>query len=125
MSLPVYYPFKTRVLNATSSSSSGTSAVAVAARSKLLNVWYAYNASQTGAGAVDLTVNGSTIAGAGGIATTTTTAGTSVQLYSVGSNSAASINSTGGIQFLNAGDVLGTSASSQAVGTVTFVVQEF
>ena len=125
MSYPVFYPFKSRVYNSTMTSSNTTSAVAVAARAKLLNVWYAYNAAQTSAGGVDITVNGSTVTGAGGIATTTTTAGTSVQLYSIGSNSAASLNSTGGIVYLNAGDVLGTSGSSQAAGTVTFVVQEF
>lgn len=124
MAYPVFYPFKSRVYNATMTSSNTTSAVAVAARSKLLNVWYAYNASQTAAGAVDITINGSTAAGAGAIATTTTTAGTSVQLYSIFSNTA-SLNSTGGILYLNPGDVLGTSGSSQAAGTVTFVVQEF
>ena len=124
MAYPVFYPFKSRVLNATSTSSNTTTAVAVPARAKLLNVWYAYNQSQTAAGGVDITINGSTGAGVGAIATTTTTAGTSVQLYSAFSNSA-SINSTGGQIFLNAGDVLGTSGSSQASGTVTFVVQEF
>lgn len=126
MSLPVYYPFKTRVLNMTASSSAATF-VAVPARAKLLTAWYVPNATNTVAGSLDLTVNGSTIGGAGGIVTTTSTAsggGTPQQLYNNFSNSA-SINSTGGTVFLNAGDALGTSLTTVAAGMITWVVQEF
>ena len=124
MALPIYYPFKSRVLNATTITSNTVAEVAVAARAQLLDVWVAPLASQTAVGAIDITINGSTAAGAGAIATTTSTAGTAMHLYSAYSNSA-SINSTGGQLFLNAGDVLGTSSSSCVATNVTFVVKEF
>ena len=76
MALPIYYPFKSRVLNATTITSNTVAEVAVPARAQLLDVWAAPLASQTAAGAIDITINGSTAAGAGAIATTTSTAGT-------------------------------------------------
>jgi hypothetical protein len=99
MALPVFYPFKTRVLNATATSSNSIASVVVPARAKLITAWLATNpgAAQTAQGAVDLTVNGSTAAGMGGIAITTSTG-----------NSSTNLGGPSSLTYLNSGDILGS-----------------
>lgn len=126
MALPIFYPFKTRVLNATSTTSNAVMSVAVPARAKLVNAFYATTPqqSQTAAGTADITVNGSTAGTAGGatgwtgIAVTTSTGSSSTNLGAANTGTVAT-------QFLNAGDVLATVYSSCVGGNTTFVVQEF
>lgn len=124
MAYPQFYPFKTRVLNATSTSSNTIMAVPVPARSKFINAYYVTTplASQTAVGTIDITVNGSTAGTAGGfsgwtgITVTTSTGNTSTNLGT---------SVSAGVQYLNAGDVLATVASSVVGGGVSFVLQEF
>jgi len=114
MAYPIFYPFKTRVLNATSTSSNQTVSVPVPARAKFVTAYLATTplASQTAAGAVDLCVNGSTAIG--GVSITTSTG-----------NSSTSLGFSTSVVYLNAGDVLSTVASSVVGYSVSFVVQEF
>ena len=116
MALPIYYPFKTRIYNATQSSSNGIAAVAIAARAKLVTalVVTGSSAAQTAAGTIDITVNGSTASGLTGIAVTTSTG-----------NGSTVVGSPTKVTYLNVGDVLATVASSVVGYTATFVVQEF
>lgn len=116
MAYPIFYPFKVRHYNATSTSSQGTQSVPVVARGKLLSVAAAPNGTnQTAtAGEFSVTVNGTTATGMGSIAATSGVAG--VIQYS---------GSPTGVVYVNQGDVLATVASSLVGCTYTFVVQEF
>jgi len=125
MAYPNFYPFKTRVLNASSTSSNTIMSVAVPARALLIDAFYVTTSlqSQTAAGTADITVNGST-AGTGGSATgwtglsvTTSTGNSSTQL-SVKLGNASTV-------YLNAGDVLATVLSSCVGGNTSYVVREF
>ena len=124
MAIPFLYPFKTRVLNATSTTSNTIMSVAVPARCKLINAFYATTslASQTAVGTADITVNGSTAGTAGGFAgwtgiTVTTSTGNSSTNLGTGVSA--------GAQYLNQGDVLATVISSSVGGSVSYVVQEY
>ena len=127
MAYPVFYPFKTRVLNASSSSSNGSQQVAVPARAKYVSAVYAPTPQTAQTAAVNtceiilwpvqLTNNTTaTIISSGtltAIVTTTGTAGTQIP-----------ITATTAI-YVNAGDILATQLSSCVGGTVSFVLQEF
>jgi hypothetical protein len=124
MAYPIFYPFKTRVLNASTTSSNVVMSVAVPARAKFINAFYVTTnqASQTAVGTADITVNGSTAGTAGGFAgwtgiTVTTSTGNSSTNLGTGVSA--------GVQYLNAGDVLATVLSSCVGGTTSYVVQEF
>lgn len=123
MALPFVYPFKSRVLNATSTTSNSITPVAVPARAKLVNAyWVPANTVLASSGTIDITVNGTTAGLAGG-----NTGWTGISISS--STGAASTNLgsgvSAGVQYLSAGDVLATVISSSVGGTISFVVQEF
>jgi|SRR6478672_7918075 hypothetical protein len=116
MAYPVVNPFKTRVLNASSSSSNTMMSVAVPARAKLMGAFYATTPLQThtAVGTADITVNGSTAAGMTGITVSTSTG-----------NSSTNLGIPTSTVFLNAGDVLATVLSSCVGGNTSFVLREF
>lgn len=118
MAYPVYYPFKTRVLTATSSTTpSPTCFVVVPARAKYVQAMITTDArlSHTAAtNQVDISINGSTMATMGDFAVTTSTG-----------NVVTTVVPTTFSTILNAGDVLGTWGSSVAGLVVTHILQEF
>jgi hypothetical protein len=125
MSYPNFYPFKTRVLNATSTTSNVIMSVAVPARAFLVDAFYNTTPQQThtAVGTADITVNGTT-AGIGGGATgwtgltvTTSTGNSSTRLGTLVGNAST--------VYLNSGDVLATVLSSVVGGNTTFVVREY
>jgi len=124
MALPIFYPFKTRVLNATSTTSNQIVSVPVPARAKFINAFVATTplASQTAVGTIDVTVNGTTAGLSGG-----NTGWTGITVTTSTGNSSTNLGTgvSAGVQFLNAGDVLATIASSVVGYSVSFVVQEF
>ncbi len=123
MALSVLYPFKTRVLNATSTTSNSITPVAVPARAKLINAyWVPANTVLASSGTIDITVNGTTAGIAGGF-TGWTGIAISSSTGTISTNLGAAVSA--GVQYLNAGDVLATVISSSVGGTMSFVVQEF
>ena len=123
MALPIFFPFKTRVLNATSTTSNSITPVAVPARSKLINAfWVPANTVLASSGTIDITVNGSTAGTAGGFAGWT---GISISSSTGNASTNLGVSVSAGVQYLNSGDVLATVISSSVGGTISFVVQEF
>ena len=122
MAIPTYYPFKTRVLTATSSTTPSPACfVVVPARARYIQAQISNDPrlSHTAAtNQVDISVNGTTMATMGDFAITTSTGNSSgVTVVSP---------STGGPGIiLNANDVLGTWGSSVAGLVVTHILQEF
>lgn len=119
MALPIFYPFKTRYYTASSSSTAaGTIAsVGVAARGKLIGATLTTNSQTThsqATNAVDITVNGSTVTGWGGLVVTTSTG-----------NSATVFGPPTATTYVKPGDVLSTVTSSVAGNCTVFIVQEF
>ena len=114
MALPTHYPFNVKYLNVTSTSSNSQVSTAVPARAKLLTAWVATTtaASQTAAGTVAVTQNGTTVITAASITTSTGNGSTNLGTPSVST-------------YLAQGDVLATVASSVVGYSATFVVQEF
>lgn len=126
MALPIFYPFKTRVINAATVSSSGTALVPVPARAKLMGGYICTNGAASnavsGGGVWDLEWSGATststpaviTGGTSAIASTTSTAIQSI-----------AIPLTSPIFFVNAGDVLSIVGSSTPGFSVSLVLQEF
>lgn len=125
MTYPNFYPFKTRVLNASSTSSNTIMSVAVPARALLLDAFYVTTSlqSQTAAGTADITVNGSTAGTGGGVtgwtglSVTTSTGNSSTRLGTEVGNAST--------VYLNSGDVLATVLSSCVGGNTSFVIKEY
>ncbi len=121
MAYPVFYPFKTRMYQATTTASAasvpGISCV-VGARGKYLGGFFSANiaAGTTSTGTVDVLLNGTGIGGSTGVASTST---------GVFASYVIPIPTTA--IYLNAGDVLTASSTNIAVGgwSVTHIVQEF
>ena len=118
MAYPTYYPFKTRILTATSSTTpSPVCFVVVPARARYVQALIANDPrlSHTAAtNQVDISINGSTMATMGDFAITTSTG-----------NTVTTVIPTTNTTILNAGDVLGTWGSSVAGLVVTHVLTEF
>src|SRR5690242_470106 len=123
---PTNTTIRTEVLNASSSSSNSNGAsVGVPFRSILIDAIYAPGsyASQTAAGQVDITVNGTTAGastgttGWGQLSITTTTGTLATQL-------GPKVFSSQTV-FLNPGDVLGTALSSCVGGNTAYVIRSF
>jgi|SRR6185437_3260815 len=114
MALPIFYPFKTKYFTATSTSSNSQVSIPIPARAKLLTAWVATTtaASQTAAGTVAVTQNGTTVITAASITTST-------------GNGSTNLGNPSSATYLAAGDVLATVASSVVGYSATFVVQEF
>jgi hypothetical protein len=118
MAYPTYYPFKTRVLTATSSTTPSPACfVVVPARARYVQALIGNDPrlSHTAAtNQVDISINGSTMATMGDFAITTSTG-----------NTVTTVVPTTNLTVLNAGDVLGTWGSSVAGLVVTHILQEF
>ena len=117
MAYPVFYPFKTRHYQATTTASNTICSVAVAQRGKLVGAVVATVPVAThsaAANALDITVNGSTVSGWGALTITTSTG-----------NGSTIIPAPTATTFLNPGDVLATVASSVTGTMTTFIVNEF
>lgn len=116
MAYPTFYPFKVRHYQASSTTSNTVVSAPVVARAKLIGAALVTStlASQTAAGVVDITVNGSTASGYGGLSITTSTG-----------NSATVFPAPTANVFLAPGDVLATVASSVVGFNCTYIVREF
>ena len=119
MALPISYPFKTTYYNANSTSTAaGTiSSVGIAARGKLIGATLVTNSQTThsqATNAVDITINGSTVSGYGGLVVTTSTG-----------DSATVFGPPTATTYVKPGDVLATVTSSVAGNNTTFIVREF
>ncbi len=116
MAYPTFYPFKTKYLQATSTTSNSIMSTVAPARAKLIGAWYTTTSlsAHTAVGVVDVTVNGSTATGMGALTVSTSTGA-----------SATNLGGPTAVTYLSAGDVLATVASSVVGGAVTFVVQEY
>jgi hypothetical protein len=115
MAYPVSYPFKTRIVNATSTTSNTIMSVAVSARAKLIGAFYATTSglSHTAVGTASVAVNGTAVSGMLTTVTTTTgTLGTDLGTPSVAT-------------FVNPTDILSVTLSSCVGGNTSFVLREF
>ncbi len=126
MAYPTFYPFKTRVLNASSSSSNAQMSVAVPARAKYIGAVYsptwltAHTAAVNTCEVVVTTQNAgvpdTVVISSGTQTAVTTTTGTIGTAIPVTASS---------VVFLNPTDILTTQLSSCVGGTMSYVVQEF
>ncbi len=119
MAYPVFYPFKTRVLNAVSSSSNGFMTVAVPARAKYVSAIYAPTplTSHTAAtNTCEVLVNNSVVVSSGTATAVATTTGTLATIIPLTAATAI---------YVNPGDVLTVQLSSCVGGNMSFVLQEF
>ncbi len=128
MAYPVFYPFKTRVLNCSSSSTvaPAIATVSVPSRGKFLTGYFNTNGAVgntvASGGIIDglfysastSTAGPAAVAGSTGIATTTTTA---IQMFIIPPPTVT--------QFVNAGDVLSVQSSSTPGFACSLVIQEF
>ena len=117
MAYPTFFPFKTRVLNATSTTSNTIISVAVPARAKYVTGYFATTSGQSqtaAANTAEVLVNGSVVVSSGTAVTTSTGNG----------SSNIPVTATSAI-YLSAGDVLSTVLSSCVGGNMSYVVQEF
>jgi len=122
----------TFILSATSSSSNNVLSVAVPGRSSQLHhAFYCPVAPQTVPGTIDVTVNGSTVAGLSQTITTSTW-GTSTYWIAPNSTTGASsgppsvyLGAPSHLTYLQDGDVLGSVGSNLQGGTITFIVKEY
>ena len=116
MALPIFYPFKTRTLQASSTTTNSIMSVAVPARGRLIGAYYATSpqSSHTAVGTATVAVNGTSVTGMTAITVTTSTGDGSTNL------GAPTVTTN-----VKAGDVLSVSCSSCVGGTATFIVKEF
>jgi hypothetical protein len=117
VSYHTYYPFKTRIYTAQTTTTNTICGTVVIARGKLDSVWYATTPLQTqsaAANALDITVNGSTATGLGALTITTSTGNTASGPFFPTAN-----------VFLKAGDTLASVCSSLVGGQTTYIVREF
>jgi len=116
MAYPQFYPFKTKYLQASTTSSNTISSTVVPARAKLLGAWYAPTpvASHTAVGTATVAVNGTSVTGMSAITVTTSTG-----------DSATNLGSPTVDTYLNAGDVLSTLCSSVTGGVTQYILREF
>ena len=126
MSYPFFQPFKTRTIDAaTTSTGSQLLTCVVPARGKIISAQLSvgYNQSQTAAATVDFELHAgalgstagslpSTIAGMGGLSVTTTTAATFLFAATTAT-------------YVNQGDVLVLSSTGTCCPQVMWVIQEF
>ncbi len=118
MAYPVFYPFKTRMYQATTTSSAATVNCVVGARGKYLGGYVSAGSSSILSVVADVLLNGTGITGSTGTSITSSTS----PLMGGGVAIPAPTVST----FVNAGDVLGTLVSTALGGySVTHIVQEF
>lgn len=123
MALPIFYPFKTRMYQVATTTSSGTptSSIVIAARCKYVGGYFVPNNAGTGTNVTGFDV----VAFQGGAATSVTlSSGTSVTTTTGTLGTAFNMTSTG-VVYLNAGDVVMTLGSTSQGGYVTHIVQEF
>ncbi len=119
MAYPVFYPFKTRMYQAsTTSSATTTLSAVVAARGKYLGGYVSGNGTNgtTVASVVDILLNGTGVTGSTGVATTST-----------GNFASYIIPPPTTSIYLKPGDVLTCSTTDVSTGgiSITHVVQEF
>ena len=135
MAYPVFYPFKTKYYSVATTSTSGapTSTVVVAARCKYIGGYYVPNqiagtgTNVTGFDVLYITGATSTVAPtattiSSGVSVTTSTGTLAVAFGPFTSNANTASTAT---VYLNAGDILYTSASTGVGGFITHIVQEF
>jgi len=117
MAYPNYFPFKTKYLHATSTTSNTIISLAVPQRAKYITGFFATTPLQSQTAATntcEVLVNGSVIVSSG-TAVTTSTGNGSTQIP---------VTATSAI-YLAQGDVLSTVLSSCVGGNMTYIVQEF
>lgn len=117
MAYPNYFPFKTRLYEASSTTSNTVMSTPVVARAKYVTAFYATTPQQSHTAATntaEILVNGSVVVSSATVVATST-GNTSTQIP---------ITATGTI-YLAQGDVLSTVCSSCVGGQTVYVVQEF
>lgn len=129
MSFPFSPPFKTRILNATSTTTANTQlTVPVPARGKFFGLVVGYGGAvaqtATGTGNFDVTycpsggaTAQSTVPSFGQLSVTTSTQGTFIATQLTLTTTA--------VQYVNAGDMLSVITSTLACPSVSFIIQEF
>jgi hypothetical protein len=126
MAYPVFYPFKTRVLNATSSSSNGFMSVAVPARAKYVGAVYAPSQLTSQTAAVNTCEIVLFPASANSATATVISSGTACAITTTTGTAGTAIPITASTAiFLSVGDILATQLSSCVGGTTSYIVQEF
>ncbi len=130
MTLPFQYPFKTRVLSATSTSTASTTLmVTVPNRGKLDSAYLTvgFNSSQSAAATVDFVLSACGLTTTAAIIATTIMGSTSIGTGAVTTTTGGSFNfsPTTATVYVNPGDVLGFYSTGTAGAVVSWVIKEF
>ncbi len=130
MALFTSYPFKNRVLSATSTSTASTTLmVTVPSRGKLESAFVSvgFNSAQSAAATVDFVLSSCGLTTTAAVIATTIMGSTSIGTGAITTTTGGSFSfsPTTATVFVNPGDVLGFYSTGTAGATVSWVIKEF